>query len=52
MDDITKLLNDLVKYIERNYEGMVTIGNNYLVLKTNEEVFIITVEKDSLENWE
>lgn len=52
MDDAEKLLNDLVKYIERNYEGMIAIGNNYLTLRTDEEVFVITIEKDSLENWE
>jgi hypothetical protein len=53
MEDAERLLLDLMKYVERNYD--VTIGistdKGYFTMKTDEEVFVVNVQKESLEDW-
>jgi len=52
MDDIDILIHDLTKFVERNYAGIIGIGEDHISIKTDKEVFVITVTKESLEDWE
>lgn len=51
--DQQRLLSDLIKYVEGNYEVMIGIdrAEGYFTMKTDEEVFVVSVRKDSLEDW-
>jgi len=51
MSDEQKLLNDLVKYVERNYDGFIGVGDDEFILRTDEEVFVISIRKDTLDDW-
>lgn len=52
MSDIDILVHDLTKFVENNYDGMIGVGDDHISIKTDEEVFVITITKESLEDWE
>lgn len=53
MSDVARLLLDLMKYLERNYDAMIKCNTDegYILVETDEEVFVVSVQKDSLEDW-
>lgn len=47
MDDIKHLVRDLVRYCERTYDCGITSNDDSISLHTDEEIFIITVTKET-----
>ena len=50
--DIQLLINSLVKYFEGNFECMISLGDSHINLITDQEVFVVSITKELLEDYQ